>query len=170
MTDLIIPCVICFILVFGLIKKVNIFDTFIAGARKGLDSGIKILPALIILMTSVSMFKASGGLDILSGILANLLSFLHIPKEVYPLFLIRPVSGSGALVMYESILSSCGADSLQGRIASVLMGSSETTFYATAVYFGAVRIKNTRQTIIASITGDITAFILSSIVIYLFFY
>lgn len=170
MSNIVIPATICFILLFGVIKKVNIFDTFIAGAKKGLNSAVDILPALLILMTSVSMFKASGALDLLASALGSLLSFLHVPSEVYPLFLIRPISGSGALVMYESILTDCGADSLQGRIASVLMGSSETTFYAVAVYFGAVNIKNTRHTIAASIAGDLTAFIASSMVIYLFFY
>lgn len=169
MTSYIVPGVIVFIMLYGLIKKVDVFDVFIEGAKEGLTTSIKILPALILLMTCVGMFKASGGLDILSSALEPITSFFHIPKEITPLALLRPISGSGALVVYEDILRSNGADSTIGRVASVLMGSTETTFYTIAVYFGATRIQNSRHTVLCSLAGDVTGFIMSAMLIYMFF-
>lgn len=170
MSNYIVPCIIVFIFIFGLVKKVDVFDVFIDGAKEGLTTSIKILPALIILMTCVGMFKASGGLDVISYALRPIASFLHIPEEVVPLALLRPISGSGALVIFEDILHTHGPDSLIGRISSVLMGSTETTFYTIAVYYGATKIKQSRHTVLCSLTGDITGFVMSSLVIYLFFY
>lgn len=169
MSSYILPCFIVFILVFGLVKGVDIFDVFISGAKEGLNTSVKILPALIILMTCVGMFKASGGLDVITYALEPITSLLHIPKEIVPLALLRPVSGSGALVIYEDILRSYGADSTIGRVASVLMGSTETTFYTLAVYYGATKIKRTRHTLACSLSGDMTGFIMSSLIVYLFF-
>ena len=170
MTNYIIPVLICFILVFGLIKKVDVFNEFIAGAKEGLKTTMNILPALIGLMTCVGMFKVSGGLDVLTHALSPLTSLLHIPKEIVPLALLRPISGSGALCIYKDILVTNGSDSLIGRIASVLMGSTETTFYTIAVYYGATKIYKTRHTVFCSLTADFVGFIMSSIAIYMFFY
>ena len=105
----------------------------------------------------------------ISYALQPLTDLLHIPKEIVPLALLRPISGSGALVIYEDILRTFGADSTIGRISSVLMGSTETTFYTIAVYYGALKIQNSRHTALCSLAGDITGFIMSSALIYLFF-
>ncbi len=169
MSSYIIPCLIAFILIYGLIKKVDVFDEFVTGAKEGLSTSIKILPSLVILMTCVGMFKVSGGLDVITHALSPLTSLLHIPNEVVPLTLLRPISGSGALCLYKDILETNGADSLVSKIASVLMGSSETTFYTIAVYFGATQISKTRHTALCSVAGDLTTFIVSSLIIYLFF-
>lgn len=168
-TAFVLPCIIGFILIYGIIKKVDVFDVFIEGAREGLDTSVRILPALIILMTAVGMFKASGGLDVISNALKPIADLLHMPKEILPLALLRPISGSGALVIYEDILKSFGADGTIGRIASVLMGSTETTFYTLAVYYGATKIKKSRHTLFCALSGDITGFIASSLLVYLLF-
>lgn len=169
MSSYVVPCFIVFILLFGLVKSVDVFDVFIDGAKEGLSTSVKILPALIILMTCVGMFKASGGLDVLSNAMEPIAAFFHIPKEIVPLALLRPISGSGALVIYEDILRSFGSDSIIGKIASVLMGSTETTFYTIAVYYGATKIKQSRHTALCSLAGDATGFIMSSVLVYLFF-
>lgn len=169
MSSYIIPCIIGFILIFGLIKKVDVFDEFVSGAKEGITTSIKIVPALIALMTCVGMFKVSGGLDILTYAISPITSLFYIPKEVVPLTLLRPISGSGALFIYKGILETYGADSIISKIASVLMGSSETTFYTIAIYFGATQITKTRHTAFCSLASDFTAFVVSSFIVYLLF-
>ena len=169
MTGFIIPLVISFILCYGLYKKVNVFDEFIAGAKEGLSTSFDILPSLIALMTCVGMFKASGGLNLLATLAEPIAEFFNMPKEVVPLALIRPLSGSGALSVYQNILASYGADSRIGRTASILMGSTETTFYTIAIYYGAMKITKSRHTLPCALMGDMLGFIFSGIVFYLFF-
>lgn len=169
MTNFIIPCVIAFILLYGLVKGVDVFSVFLDGAKEGLKTSVSILPALIALMTCVGMFKASGGLDVLTSALSPLAGAVGAPKEIIPLALLRPISGSGALAVFEDILKNFGADSQIGRTASVLMGSTETTFYTIAVYYGAAHIQRTRHTVACSLAADVTGFIMSGLLIYLFF-
>lgn len=164
-----VPIIIAIIILFGFIKGIPIFDTFLQGAKEGMKSTASIMPSLVGLITSVSMLKASGALDILSSFLQPAASLLGIPSEVIPLAILRPISGSGSIAFLNSIFSSCGVDSLAGRISSVMMGSTETTFYAIAVYFGAVGIKNTRHTIPAALLADITGFIVSVITVRMLF-
>ncbi len=168
-TNFIIPLLLSGVMIYGLIKRVNVFDTFIEGAKEGFQTSVKILPALVALMIAVTMFKASGALDILTYSISPVTDFLRIPEEVLPLALLRPVSGSGALAMLETILAQHGPDSLVGRVASVLQGSTETTFYTIAVYYGAVSIKNTRHTVLASLAADFTTLVMSCIAVRLFF-
>lgn len=163
----ILPCIIGLILGFGLYKKINIFDTFVKGAKEGISVGIKIIPVLIALMTGVGMLKASGAVEILVNVSAPLMNALHIPGELLPLALLRPISGSGSLVVFEDILKSHGADSLIGRIASVMQGSTETTFYVIAVYFGAANIKKTRYTLFCALVADFVGFVVSSACVHL---
>ena len=165
----IMPCIIGFIILFGFVKKVPIFDTFLNGAKEGLESTFSIAPSLIGLIVAVSMLKASGVLDIITYLLEPIGNLIAIPKETIPLMLLRPISGSGALALVDSILKSCGPDSFSGRVASVMMGSTETTFYAIAVYFGAAGIKNSRHTIPAALTADFTSFIMSVLMVRLLF-
>lgn len=165
MTSYIIPIVIVFILAYGLYKGVNVFDEFLIGAKEGLGTSVKIIPALIALLICVGMFKVSGGLDVLTYAISPITNLLHIPKEVIPLALLRPISGSGALCIYQDILANYGADSIVGRIASVLMGSTETTFYTIAVYYGACSIKKTSYTVPAALSADLAGFIVSSAIV-----
>jgi spore maturation protein B len=164
-----IPVTIVVIVLFGLIRHVPIFDTFVAGAKEGFSSSISILPSLVGLMMAVSMLNASGALDMLSSFLAPAARFLGLPPEVMPLALIKPVSGSGATAILAQIFQNNGTESFAGRVASVMSGSTETTFYAIAVYFGSVNVKKTRHTIPAALTAELTACIISALAVRLFF-
>jgi spore maturation protein B len=169
-TSYIIPAVIFLIIVIGLIKRVDIFNEFLSGASESLGVGINILPALIALMTAIGMFKASGALDAITGVIAPFAMKIGFPPEALPLALIRPISGSGALATFESILTDVSPDSFPGRVASVMMGASETTFYTVAVYYGATKVTKTRHTITACLTSDFTAFVFSALTVNLFMY
>lgn len=169
MTAYIVPITLAFVLLYGLWKGVDVFSVFIEGAKEGLKTSASILPALVALMTCVGMFKASGGLDVLTYALSPIANAIGMPQEVLPLALVRPLSGSGALVVFEDILKSYGADTLIGRTAAVLMGSTETTFYTIAVYYGAVRIQNSRHTLVCSLSADLTSFLFSALLIRLLF-
>ncbi len=158
-TAYVMPVFILGIVVYGIIKKVNVFDAFLEGAASGMKITVKILPALCGLLAAISMFRVSGGLDFLTKILSPLTNLLGIPSEILPLALLRPISGSGSLAIVSDILNTYGPDSMVGRMASVIMGSTETTFYAVAVYFGSVGIKDSRYTIKAALLADLTGFL-----------
>ena len=165
-----IPLVIAVIVGYGLIKGVAVFDLFLEGAKEGLMTAARILPALVGLVAAVGMLRVSGGLDILSWALQPVGRLIGLPKEILPLALMRPISGSGALALFTDLLGEHGADSLIGRVASVLMGSTETTFYTIAVYYGAAGIKDTRHSIPAALAGDVTGFFMSAFLVHLLFY
>ena len=168
MSDYIIPVFIALIMAAGLIKHVDVFSEFTEGAKENLKSAFDVMPALIALMTAIGMFKASGGLYLLSELISPFTELLGFPKECIPLAIIRPVSGSGALAVFESILSDVSPDSFAGRVASVIVGSTETTFYTVAVYYGITKIKKTRHVIVSSLAADFTGFILSALTVRLF--
>lgn len=165
MSDFVIPIFIALIMAAGLIKRVDVFSEFTDGAKENLKSAFDVLPALIALMTAIGMFKASGGLEIISSLIAPLTDFLGFPRECIPLALIRPVSGSGALAVFESILTEVSPDSFAGRVASVVIGSTETTFYTIAVYYGITKVKKTKHAIASSLAADLTGFILSALTV-----
>ncbi len=154
-----LPILLLVIVGFGLIKKVNVFSAFCDGATDALRVSLKILPSLIALLVAVTMFRSSGALDFLISLLSPVFSFLGIPNEIIPLSLLRPVSGSGSLALITDLLENYPPDSMIGRMASVIMGSTETTFYTIAVYFGAVGIKNIRHTLKAALLADLTGII-----------
>lgn len=164
-----IPLIMSLIVLTGLVKGVPIFDCFIDGAADGLRVAVKILPALVALLTSVGMLKASGAMDVICFALEPVARFLGLPSEVMPLALLRPISGSGALAIFGDIISTYGPDGFIGRVASVMQGSTETTFYTIAVYYGVTEVKKTRHTLAASISGDLAGFILSSAFVTLLF-
>lgn len=168
-SNYIIPVVMCAILIFGLVKKVNVFDTFLEGAKEGAFTAFQILPAIIAIITAIGMFRASGALDFLVQMLQPICNALGFPSELAPLAIIRPISGSGALAIYQDILTQYGPDSFIGRVASVLQGSTETTFYTIAVYYGAVKISKTRYTIPCALSADITGFLMSALAVRIFF-
>ncbi len=168
MTAYIFPAVFIGILSYALIKKVPIFDTFLTGAKQGAKSCFSILPTLVGLVVAISMLKASGVLDFLSSLLSPLLELIGMPSDVLPLALLKSVSGSGAVAMLKSIFETSGVDSPSGRLASVMLGSSETTFYALAVYYGITKVKNTRYTVHAAVLADIVGIIVAIFVCRLF--
>lgn len=150
------------IVLWGLARSVKVFECFIAGAGRALKSAVSLLPALLALVTAVSMMRQSGALDALCSVLAPIARLTGIPQEVLPLALISPISGSGSLTVFEQIISQYGVDSLSGRIAAVIMCSSETTFYAVTVYYGSIGVSKTRCTVPAALLADITCFVCSA--------
>lgn len=170
MSDFVIPMFIALIMIIGLAKRVDVFSEFTDGAKENLSSAFEVLPALIALMTAIGMFKASGGLELISSAIAPVTEFLGFPRECIPLALIRPVSGSGALAVFESILTEVSPDSFAGRVASVVIGSTETTFYTIAVYYGITKVKKTKHAIASSLAADLTGFILSALTVRLILY
>ncbi len=168
MSDYVIPFFIALIMIIGLVKRVDVFSEFTEGAKENLKSAVSVLPALIALMTAIGMFKASGALDFISEAISPLTNFLGFPEECIPLAIIRPVSGSGALAVFENILADVLPDSFAGRVASVIIGSTETTFYTIAVYYGITKVKKTRQALPASLAADFTGFILSALTVRIF--
>ncbi|MGN0471043.1 MAG: spore maturation protein [Acutalibacteraceae bacterium] len=164
----VVPVVIVLIVVFGVIKKVNIFDSFTMGAKEGISSLISIAPSLIGLVLAVTMLDSSGFFDIITEALSPLCEKIGIPPEVVPLGLMRPVSGSGSFALLNSILEKYGADSIIGKTASVMAGSTETTFYAITVYFGSVGIRKTRHTIPSALTADLCGIIFASLTVRMF--
>lgn len=167
-TDYILPFIVAMIVGFGAIKGLNVFDVFLDGAKSGFKTVLGITPALIGLIVAVNMLKSSGGLDVISNIFEPFCSFLKIPKEITPLAILSPISGSGAISMFETILKEYGPDSFVGRCASIIMGSTETTFYAITLYYGSCNIKNTRHTLPSAICADLVSFVFSSFAVKLF--
>ena len=163
-SDFILPIIITIIILHGLFKRVDIFPTFIEGAKQGLKNAYDICPALIILLMSIGMFRSSGGVDVVSDLLRPVAQLIGFPVECIPLAILRPVSGGGSLALLEDVLKNYGPDSYAGRAASILVASSETTFYVFAVYFAAVKVKKTRHTLIASLSGDFVGIIATAIV------
>ena len=164
-----IPIIFVVIAGYGLYKKVNIFEVFLEGAAEGMATSVRILPALVGLIAAITMLRTSGALDFIINMFSPLTKLLSIPPEVMPLALLRPISGSGALAVVGDILKTCGADSLQGHIASVMMGSTETTFYTLCVYFGSIKMTDTRYTVFAALCADMAGFLASVWVCRIFF-
>lgn len=162
-STLAIPVMIFGIILYGLVKRVSVYDCFVEGAKDGVQSLFGIIAPLVGLMVAVSMLRASGIIDIIGKFLSPLLIRIGMPGEVLPLALLRPVSGSASLAIVNDIFKNFGADSAAGKIASVMMGSTETTFYTIAVYFGAVGVKNTRHTLKAALIADFTGIIVATI-------
>ncbi|MGN0597854.1 MAG: spore maturation protein [Ruminiclostridium sp.] len=164
-SDFAVPSVVAFVALVSLVQRVDLFGEFLEGAKEGLATIKEIFPSLLALVLAVGMFRASGGLDLLCGIVSPVAELVGFPSECTPLLIMRPFSGSGSVAIFESILNSCGADSYAGRVASVMLGSSETTFYTIAVYFAAAKVKKTRYTLAAAMAGDFTGWILSAAVV-----
>ena len=162
MTSYMIPCILLLAALGTLRKKENTYELMLDGAADGLKLLISILPALILLLTAVHMLKASGAVEILSRVFSPVFSFLGIPPETVMLILIRPISGSAALAVGADLMAQYGVDSLIGRTAAVMLGSTETTFYTISVYFSAAGIKKTRYTIPAALLADFVGFIIAS--------
>ena len=163
MIDYIVPLLLLVASVLALRKKESAYDLLLDGAAEGLKLLITLLPTLILLLTAVTMLRASGAMDWISGLLSPACSFLGIPAETAVLILIRPFSGSAALALGAELMTQYGADSLIGRTAAIMLGSTETTFYAVSVYFGAAGVKNTRYTIPAALIADFTGFFMASL-------
>ena len=164
-----VPLLLAFTAMFGMWKRVNVYDALSQGAREGLDILLGILPNLVGLMTAVYMLRASGLMELLGNLLAPALTKLGIPPETAARLFVRPISGSGALAIGSELMASHGPDSYVGRVAAVMLGSTETTFYTIAVYFGSAGIRRTRYAIPAALLADLAGFMAAAFAVRLVF-
>ena len=156
---MVVPLTIGGVALYGVFRGIDVYDALLRGAGEGLEVLFRIVPALVALMTAVYMLRASGALELAARALAPLLDRAGIPGEVLPLMLVRPISGSAALGVGAELIGAYGPDSYLGRVAAVMLGSTETTFYTIAVYFGAMGVSRTRYAIPAALCADLTGFL-----------
>lgn len=164
-----LPVVIATIIVIGHFRKVPVYETFIQGAKEGFPTAVHLIPHLVAMMVAVSVFRESGALDLLLGYMRPVFDRLHIPAEIVPMALLRPISGTGSLTVMTDIFQTYGPDSLLGKVASVLQGSSDTTLYVLTVYFGSVGIRNARYAVKVGLLSDLAAAFFSVMVVYWLF-
>ena len=169
MTDYILPCLLLGAALLALHKRENAYDILLSGAAEGMKLLASIVPALILLLTAVSMLRASGAIEIISNFLAPAFRFVGIPPETAILILIRPISGSAALAVGADLMAQHGVNSLIGQTVAVMLGSTETTFYTISVYFVAAGIQKTRYAVPAALLADLTGFLMASLTARLFF-
>ncbi len=160
-----IPMVLLFIPLYALIKGVKVYSVFTEGAKEGLNTAITIVPYLVCMLGALGMFRASGAMDWLVNAINPITSLIGMPGEVLPMGIMRSFSGGGAEGMMSELLATYGTQSQIGRIASVALGSTETTFYIVAVYFGCVGITNVRHSIIAGLLGDLASLIAATVIV-----
>ena len=156
---MLVPLIMAAVALYGMARRVDVYDALVQGAGEGLGVLARIVPPLIGLLTAVYMLRASGALELAAQALSPVLSLLGIPPETVGLLLVRPVSGSAALGVGAELMEAHGPDSLVGRTAAVMLGSSETTFYTIAVYFGAAGVVKTRYAVPAALCADLAAFL-----------
>lgn len=159
-----IPFILVAIPLYGLIKKVDVYGTFAEGAKDGVKTAINIIPFLVGMLVAIGVFRASGAMDVLTNLLTPVTNLIGMPAEVLPMALMRPLSGGGASGLMNELFTQFGPDSLIGRMASVMNGSTETTLYVLAVYFGAVGIKKSRYALPAGLIADAVGIIVAVIV------
>ena len=149
-----IPVIIAVFVAYAAKKKVPVYETFVAGAKGGFEVAVKIIPYLVAMLVAIGIFRASGAMGILVGALSPIAHLIRMPPEVLPMAILRPLSGSGSLGLMTDIMKRYGPDSFIGVLVSTMYGSSETTFYVIAVYFGAVNIYRTRHAVAAGLIAD----------------
>lgn len=163
MSDYLVPGLLAVICIAAIRKKENAYGLLLDGAADGLKLLLTLIPALILLLTAVTMLRASGAVEWISTVFSPLFSLFGIPPETAMLVLIRPFSGSAALAIGAELMAEYGVNSLIGRTAAIMLGSTETTFYTISVYFGAAGIQKTRYTIPAALIADLTGFVMASL-------
>lgn len=156
-----IPIIVVSITTYGMIKKVKVYECFVEGAKEGLAICVRIFPYLLAMLVAVGVFRESKALDYFIYIVKPVVKFIGLPPEVVPLVLVKPLSGSGAMGIFAEILNNFGSDSYIGRVASIIIGSTETIFYTLTVYFGAVGIKKIRHTLWVAVMADMMCVILA---------
>jgi len=169
LSQLIIPVFILLVLVYGLAKKVRVYDCFVSGAKDGITVVLKIFPYLLAIFIVVKSFQASGAFDFAKELFRGLFIAFHVPIEVIAIAVIKPLSGSASLGVFSDIVKTTGPESLASMISAVIMGSAETTFYVLAVYLGAVGIKRTRYLVPVCLIADIAGIVIAVSIVKLFF-
>lgn len=150
-----IPLLLLTFLGWGFVKKVRVYEVFVEGAKDGFNTAVRIIPYLVAMLFAIGIFRASGAMEVLIAILTPVTNLIGMPAETLPMALMRPLSGSGSLGIMTELMNVHGADSFIGVLASTMYGSTETTFYVLAVYFGAVQVKNTRHALPAGLIADV---------------
>ncbi len=164
-----IPALIVFIMVFATLKGVKIYEVFVEGAKEGFQVAVRIIPYLVAMLVAIGIFRAGGAMEMLGTLVGPITTFIGMDPELLPLALLRPLSGSGALGVMSELVTTHGPDSLIGRMASVMMGSTETTFYVLAVYFGSVSVFRTRHALPGGLVADVVGIITAVFVTQWFF-
>jgi spore maturation protein SpmB len=164
-----IPCLLAFFPLYAALRRIPVYEEFVEGAKEGFNVAVRIIPYLVAMWIGIGMFRGAGGIDWLTYLLGHVLRLLHFPPELMPIALMRPLSGSGALALFGDLARQFGPDSLLVRTAGTIYGSTETTFYVIAVYFGAVSVKRTRHAIPAGLIADAVGVIASVFVCWLMF-
>jgi len=168
-STLVIPVLIFMIIGFGLIKKVAVYDEFVDGAKEGFSTAVRIIPYLVAMLFAIAMFRASGAMESIISMIAPVFEWLGIPPEVLPMAIIRPLTGSGSVGVLAELIAQYGQDSLIVKIAATMFGSTETTLYVLAVYFGAINVSKTGYALQAGLIADFTGFIAATTVCLMYF-
>lgn len=164
-----IPFIILLIPLYGMFRKVKVYESFTDGAKEGFNTAIRIIPFLVAMLVSIGIFRASGAMDILVSAVSPITNLIGMPGEVLPMAIMRPLSGGGASGIMSELITTHGPDSLIGRMVSVMQGSTETTFYVLAVYFGSVAIKKTRHALPAGLIADAAGLIAAVLIVRVMF-
>ena len=165
----VIPLMLVGFPLYGLYKRVPVYESFVTGAKEGFEVAVRIIPYLVAILFAIGMFRASGAMDFLAMALNPVLSLIGFPPEVLPMAIIRPLTGSGSAALVVDMISQYGEDSILVKMAATMFGSTETTFYVIAVYFGAVNIRRVRHALAAGLIADFTAMIIAVWVVRLLF-
>jgi len=168
-SDALIPIIILLILLYGKKKKVNMYDVFAEGTKESINTALSVFPNLITMLIAIGIFRSSGLLDFIISLLSPVLNILRIPEEILPLAIMRPISGSGSTAILSDILINNHPDSLVGKMASTMMGSTETTFYVIALYLGSIGVKKHKYTLKASLLADLSGMVASIVISYILF-
>lgn len=169
LSNLILPLIVLIIILYGVKKKVNVYDTFTNGAKESFDMTLKLFPTLLAMILGINIFIKSGILNFFLNILEPCFNTIKVPKEILPIAIMRPISGSSGLALLNTIYETYGPDSLITRISSVIQGSTDTTLYVLALYFGSIGIKKTRYALKAGLLADLVGVIASIVIVKLMF-
>lgn len=164
-----IPVIVIFIPLYAAYRKVPVYESFVEGAKDGFGTAVKIIPPLVGMMVAISVFRASGAMDLLLAAVRPLMERLGVPSEVLPLAILRPITGAGSLAFTADLMKQFGPDSMIGRIASTIQGSTDTTLYVLTVYFGAIGIRKARYALKVGLFADLVGFIASIVICFLVF-
>lgn len=167
--NIILPFIVLIIVGYGIYKQVAVFDVFLEGIKEGLTMTIQIFPTIIAMIISVNIFLKSNILELVINFLNPLFNFLKFPKEILPLAVLRPISGSSSLIILDNILKTYGADSFIGRVASVIQGSTDTTIYILGLYYGSIGVKKIKYSLLVGLMADISCIIIALIVVNILF-
>ena len=168
-SNLLIPIIILYIVVYGKYKKIDVYDSFVKGAIDGLKAAWDILPYIIGIFLAIGIFKTGKGLDMLEWLFTPIANMMSIPKELIGLISVKPLSGSGALGMYSELANRVGIGSLVEKMGATIVGSSETIFYTMAIYYGSLKIKNTRHTLSCAMISHVAGVIAAVFICYVIF-